>query len=109
VLLEFIDRPALTAELNELRGRHGYSIAPGEHPHIKQIEVQLKLYFDGKLKKFSVPLHMPGSSFDMLVWAELLKIDYGTISTYGAIAGSIGNPGAQRDLQEAVSRPEPNR
>nr|WP_314560427.1 trifunctional transcriptional activator/DNA repair protein Ada/methylated-DNA--[protein]-cysteine S-methyltransferase [uncultured Pseudomonas sp.] len=101
VLLEFLDRPALTAELNELRGRHGYSIAPGEHIYIKQLEVQLKLYFDGKLKRFSVPLHMPGSSFDRLVWAELLKIDYGTLSTYGAIAGAIGKPGASQAVGNA--------
>lgn len=101
VLLEFLDRPALTAELNELRQRYGYSIAPGEHPHIEQIDAQLKLYFDGKLKTFSVPLHMPGSSFDRLVWEELLKVEYGTTSTYGAIAGNIGKPGASQAVGNA--------
>lgn len=101
VLLEFLDRPALTAELDELRLRYGYSIAPGEHRHIEQIDLQLKQYFDGKLRNFSVPLHMPGSSFDRLIWGALLTIDYGTTSTYGAIARRIGKPGASQAVGNA--------
>ena len=35
------------------------------------------------------------------MWAELLKIDYGTISTYGAIARGIGKPGASQAVGNA--------
>ncbi|WP_339528483.1 trifunctional transcriptional activator/DNA repair protein Ada/methylated-DNA--[protein]-cysteine S-methyltransferase [Pseudomonas mucidolens] len=101
VLLEFLDRPALTAELHELRQRYGYSIAPGEHPYLQQIEAQLKLYFEGTLNNFSVPLHLPGSPFDQLVWSELLRIGYGQTSTYGAIAEHIGKPGAGQAVGNA--------
>ncbi|WP_426138933.1 bifunctional transcriptional activator/DNA repair enzyme AdaA [Pseudomonas sp. DWP3-1-2] len=104
VLLEFLDRPALTAELNELRSRYGYSIAPGEHPHLERIEEQLTLYFEAKLTAFSVPLHRPGSAFETLVWNELLKIEYGKTSTYGAIALQIGKPGASQAVGMANGR-----
>lgn len=44
VLLEFLDRPALTAELDELKARYGYAAAPGEHAHLDQLERELAEY-----------------------------------------------------------------
>jgi AraC family transcriptional regulator of adaptative response/methylated-DNA-[protein]-cysteine methyltransferase len=69
VLLEFLDRPALTREVEEL-ARHGYVVAPGHNAHLQQIEQQLKEYFAGTRRAFSVPLHLPGSTFDRQVWAN---------------------------------------
>lgn len=96
VLLEFLDRPALTREVEALQNRYGYAIAPGHNAHLQQIEVQLADYFAGKLTQFSVPLHLPGSAFAREVWAALLQIPYGHTSTYGAIAAGLGKPGASR-------------
>ena len=38
VLLEFLDRPALTREVEELQNRYGYAVAPGHNAHLQQIE-----------------------------------------------------------------------
>ncbi|MHC8314165.1 bifunctional transcriptional activator/DNA repair enzyme AdaA [Pseudomonas sp. LB3P31] len=96
VLLEFLDRPALTREVEALQTRYGYAIAPGHNAHLRQIEDELAQYFAGKLTVFNVPLHLPGSEFSRLVWAELVKIPYGHTSTYGSIAATLGKPGASR-------------
>jgi AraC family transcriptional regulator of adaptative response/methylated-DNA-[protein]-cysteine methyltransferase len=96
VLLEFLDRPALTREVEELQNRYGYVVAPGHNAHLRQIEEQLAAYFAGTLQAFSVPLHLPGSEFDRQVWAELLQIPYGQTTTYGNLAAGLGKPGASR-------------
>ena len=96
VLLEFLDRPALTREVEALQNRYGYAVAPGHNAHLQQIEDELAHYFAGKLTEFKVPLHLPGSEFSRQVWAELAKIPYGQTSTYGTIAARLGKPGASR-------------
>lgn len=96
VLLEFLDRPALTREIEELQQRYGYTVAPGHNAHLQQIETELTDYFAGNLTTFNVPLHMPGSAFAVRVWAELQKIPYGETRSYGAIAAVLGSPGASR-------------
>jgi AraC family transcriptional regulator of adaptative response/methylated-DNA-[protein]-cysteine methyltransferase len=96
VVLEFLDRPALTREVEELQNRYGYAVAPGHNAHLQQIEKELAQYFTGELTDFNVPLHLPGSDFARGVWAELMKIRYGQTSTYGAIAALLGKPGASR-------------
>ncbi|WP_426957646.1 methylated-DNA--[protein]-cysteine S-methyltransferase, partial [Bacillus velezensis] len=83
VLLEFLDRPALTREVEELQHRYGYAVAPGHNAHLQQIEAQLAQYFAGQLNTFTVPLHLPGSEFARQVWSALLQIPYGHTSTYG--------------------------
>jgi len=96
VLLEFLDRPALTREVEQLQRRYGYAVAPGHNGHLHQIEQELAQYFDGQLTQFNVALHLPGSEFSRQVWAELALIPYGKTTTYGAIAARLGKPGASR-------------
>ena len=96
VLLEFLDQPSLTREVQSLQSRHGYAVAPGHNGHLQHIEEQLAEYFAGERTEFSVPLHMPGSEFSRQVWAELAHIPYGHTTTYGAIAATLGKPGASR-------------
>ncbi len=50
----------------------------------------------------AVPLWLRGTSFQHHVWAELLKIPQGSLSSYGAIARAIGNPKAARAVGNAV-------
>jgi AraC family transcriptional regulator of adaptative response/methylated-DNA-[protein]-cysteine methyltransferase len=96
VMLEFIDRPILMRELDELRTRFGYAIAPGRNPHLEQIEDELARYFAGTLNRFDVALHTPGSVFQNQVWQALRQVPYGTTCTYGQIAMLLGKPGASR-------------
>jgi len=96
VLLEFLDQPTLTKEVEALQSRYGYVVAPGHNGHLQQIETELAQYFAGQLTEFNVPLHLPGSDFSRQVWARLAQIPYGQTSTYGAIAALLGKPGASR-------------
>lgn len=99
VLLEFADRPALPAEKHELQTRYGYAILPGRTPHHDQIEQELAAYFACTLQQFTVPLVTPGSSFQIRVWNALRALPYGTTSTYGELAVTIGaQPSASRAI-----------
>ncbi len=101
VLLEFVDRPALTAELETLRERHGYLASPGDHPHLQQTERELGQYFGGTRQRFDVPLCTPGSQFERAVWRRLQEIPFGTTQTYGALAAALGRPAAARAVGTA--------
>jgi methylated-DNA-[protein]-cysteine S-methyltransferase len=58
-------------------------------PLLKNAKTQLEAYFDGKLKKFDLPLSPTGSEFQKQVWRAMLRIPYGKTETYGAIAAKL--------------------
>jgi AraC family transcriptional regulator of adaptative response/methylated-DNA-[protein]-cysteine methyltransferase len=103
-LLEFTDRRALERELADLRRRHGLPALAGEGDLIPRLRAELGLYFEGKLKSFTVPLAPAGSPFERRVWDELLKIPYGATRSYEEIAVSAGVPGACRAVGSANGR-----
>lgn len=49
-----------------------------------------------------IKLHLRGTDFQLKVWEALLKIPMGQVSTYGSIAGQIGNPNASRAVGTAI-------
>lgn len=55
-------------------------------PLLRDAKKQLEDYFDGRLKKFDLPLAPSGSDFQKQVWRAMVKIPYGRTETYGAIA-----------------------
>jgi len=104
VLLGFLDRPALTAELEELKTRHGYAAAPGEHAHLDQLERELAEYFEGRRPRFEVPLAARGRPFERAVWQRLLDIPFGETMSYGKLAREVGKPGGARIAGWACGR-----
>ncbi|MFP4012211.1 MAG: methylated-DNA--[protein]-cysteine S-methyltransferase [Spirochaetaceae bacterium] len=68
-----------------------------------EVEYQLEEYFAGRLRRFSVDLHINGTEFQRLVWQRLRKIDYGSLVTYGEIARRIGKRDAARAVGNAVA------
>jgi AraC family transcriptional regulator of adaptative response/methylated-DNA-[protein]-cysteine methyltransferase len=104
VLLEFLDRPALTKELEELRDQHNYLASPGEHPHIASLRPQLAAYFAGDRREFDVPLHLPGSAFECATWSALRDIPSGETRSYAELARALGRPGAARAVGAANGR-----
>ena len=56
----------------------------------------LRAYFDGKRADVDLPLDMHGAAFEQQVWKELLRIPAGETTSYGAIAKTLGSPGASR-------------
>ncbi len=65
---------------------------------------QLAAYFNGELTEFDVPLHLPGTAFQQLVWQELQKIPFGQTISYGEMARHIGKPNACRAVGAANGR-----
>ena len=57
---------------------------------------QLRAYFAGELKEFTLPLSMAGTPFQQRVWEQLRNIPYGETRSYGELAQALGNPGASR-------------
>jgi AraC family transcriptional regulator of adaptative response/methylated-DNA-[protein]-cysteine methyltransferase len=49
------------------------------------------------------PLHLLGTNFQMKVWEALLCIPSGALTTYTAVAQSIGRPSAARAVSNAVA------
>ncbi len=65
-------------------------------PLLQQAARELKEYFEGQRKAFTVPLQPRGTPFQQKCWAALLQIPYGETRTYGQQAAMIGNPKACR-------------
>lgn len=63
---------------------------------LKEASKQLKEYFDGHRKTFSLPLAPSGTEFMKKVWAALNEIPYGETRSYKEIAQKINNNLAYR-------------
>lgn len=69
---------------------------------------QLKAYFDGTLKRFSLQLAPKGTPFQLSVLRALQEIPYGKTVSYGELARKIGRPGASRAVGAAnAANPTP--
>jgi methylated-DNA-[protein]-cysteine S-methyltransferase len=63
---------------------------------------QLRDYFGGRLRRFTVPLDLHGTPFQQAVWRALLAIDAGDTRTYSQIAEQAGSPAAVRAAGGAI-------
>lgn len=82
---------------------------PGEEPGMGIITdenlpftSQIKEYFEGKRKSFSLPLFVPGTRFMRDVYDATLSIPYGSTATYSDVAFAAGYPGAFRAVGNAM-------
>lgn len=67
-----------------------------ETKFLKECKNQILEYFNGKRKKFTIPITLTGTKFQSLVWNALIQIPYGETKTYEQIAQIIGNQKACR-------------
>ena len=89
--------------LEELRGWWGcHPRADGEFN--RGVSEEIRAYFEGKITRFSTPVHPQGGSFDMKVWEALQRIPLGEIRSYQEIAQEVGNPRACRAVGGANGR-----
>jgi len=65
---------------------------------------QLRAYFDGRLRRFDLPLDPRGTPFQRKVWSALRRIPYNRTTSYGALARRIGRPTAARAVGAANGR-----
>ena len=52
----------------------------------------------------SLPLKPQGTPFQLRVWDQISKIDFGEVSTYQKVATSLGIPSAVRAVASALSK-----
>ena len=71
---------------------------------LKDSLIQLKKYFDGKSRTFSLKLSAEGTVFQKKVWAAASTIPYGKTATYSDIAKQIGKPNAVRAVGSALGK-----
>jgi O-6-methylguanine DNA methyltransferase len=61
-------------------------------PYVSQLEE----YFDGHRPKFTFPLDLRGTDFQLACWRALLAIPYGETRSYADVARAAGRPTAFR-------------
>ncbi len=76
--IEFLDKPA----------SHNFAQSDLE----LQCERELNEYFAGKREVFTFPFEQPGTEFQQRVWAELMRIPFGTTISYHGLAVRLGDP-----------------
>jgi len=78
-----------------------------ERPSALTVEVvrQLKEYFWGERKRFSIPLDQSlGTPFQIEIWREMERIPFAETVSYGELAERIGRPKAARAVGQACHR-----
>jgi methylated-DNA-[protein]-cysteine S-methyltransferase len=68
---------------------------------LAEIRRQVNEYAKGKRKEFDLKLAAEGPDFNKLVWNALCDIPFGTTTSYGAVARTIGFPKAARAVGAA--------
>lgn len=74
----------------------------GSSKVLDQAAKQIELYLKGTLQKFSLPLKVSGTPFQLAVWKAIAKVPFGKTISYGEIAVAIGKPQAARAVGAAV-------
>ena len=68
---------------------------------LENVRRQVAEYSAGERRIFEFELLPEGPDFDKLVWKALSRIPFGVTTSYGAIAKTIGQPGAARAVGAA--------
>jgi len=69
----------------------------------REIIDELTRYLNGKLVKFRCSLDQTGTPFQIRVWSELKKIQYGTTVTFKQLARRVGVPRGYQAVGRAVA------
>lgn len=102
-VLNWEDRKGLPAYLEKVLGGYG-NFAQGSNRILDRLSMELREYFAGKRSVLSISSTQQGTPFDRTVWKALSRIPWGTTTTYGQIAASIGRPDAARTVARANGR-----
>jgi AraC family transcriptional regulator of adaptative response/methylated-DNA-[protein]-cysteine methyltransferase len=100
-LLEFHDRKILDSEYKDLSRLLETVIVEGENNYLRALRKQLKEYFEGKRKEFTIPLVFPGTEFQQAVWNELQTIPFGSTRSYQEQAVALNMPDSVRAVANA--------
>ncbi|CAN5415504.1 methylated-DNA--[protein]-cysteine S-methyltransferase [soil metagenome] len=71
-------------------------------PVLDRAATQLTEYFAGTRTSFDVPVALHGTEFQKSVWARLVELEFGDVTSYGELGQSTGRPTAGRAVGGAV-------
>ncbi len=100
-LLDFRYRKMRKTVDNRIKKGLNAEFVEKDDPVLAQTRKELDEYLQGERKEFDIPLLMVGSEFQKSVWDALIKVPYGTTSTYLALAKEINNEKAVRAVANA--------
>ena len=84
--------------------RTGVQSIRADHQINRGVSEEITAYFEGTVTRFSSPVHLRGSPFDMKVWEALQRIPLGETRSYQDIARQVGNPKGCRAIGGANRR-----
>jgi len=71
-------------------------------PVLAAAESQLREYFAGSRQHFDLPVRLAGTEFQRSVWAQLQRLRWGEVMSYGEIGMTLGRATAGRAVGGAV-------
>ena len=80
------------------------SYLEGQSRILEQASEELQLYFEGKLKVFTVLCAPEGTPFQRKVWSALETIEWGKTLTYKTVANTLNKPSAARAVGTAIGK-----
>lgn len=100
-LLDFKYRKMRTTVDNRLKTGFKAEFVEQDDEILKDTRKQLDEYFNMERKVFDIPIITLGTDFQKCVWKALIKVPYGTTSTYLQLAKDIDNEKAVRAVASA--------
>ena len=96
--------PDPEAETERLARLHGVRVLRSPKP-VDEARRELDEYFEGRRHAFDLPVDLTAlPPFQQSVLAELRRVPYGQVDTYGGLASRIGKPRAARAVGGALNR-----
>jgi len=68
---------------------------------LEQTKIELKAYFNGQLKEFTIKVNPDGTPFQIQIWKEVKAIPYGQVCSYQDVANNIDHSSACRAVGRA--------
>jgi methylated-DNA-[protein]-cysteine S-methyltransferase len=91
-------------EIERLARLHGVRVLRSPRP-VDEARRELHEYFEGRRHEFDLAVDLSGlPAFQQSVLAELRRVGYGQVDTYGGLAVRIGKPRAARAVGGALNR-----
>lgn len=100
-LLDFRYRNMRTTVDKRIKSGLNAEFIEQEDEILIKTKLQIDEYLAGDRKEFDVPIITVGTDFQQSVWQALMKVPYGTTSTYLQLAKDINNPKAVRAVANA--------
>ncbi len=100
-LLDFRYRKMRTTVDNRLKKGLKAEFIEQDDGLLTRTKAQLDEYLNEERREFDIPLLMVGTEFQKRVWTALMRVPYGTTSSYLKLAQEIGNPKAVRAVAGA--------